>query len=674
MSTSKALNIAIILTAYDKATRVINDTVNKSSAKLKEMKKASQDAFGAGLAFTGAGMATAAPLVEASNAAIGFEDKMADVAKVMNLVVGSAEFNKMSVEAQNLGMYLGKTGEEAAGLMASLAAGGVEAEEMEKVGKIAGEMGVAFGMASDVAGKSFIKIRNALGVTTDEAKKVGDAINYLSDSMASEADEIVNFMASGGSSVSAAFKIGGKDAAAFGSTLISVGKSSSEAATIFERMAKGIFKDEEMKDMFDKAGGGAAGFVAVLEAGAKSKDSFEFFRKFGEYGSDIALLASRTNMLKDALKGVSVETNIADSVSKEFANRNSTTQGGINRLKATFDMFTVNIGNQFLPAINEVSKVFATILKWTGELAREFPRLSKTLAFIAASASGVLLLGGAFLIVKGAFIALQVVMAANPIILTFMAIAAVAAVIIANWDLVAPMFVGVWNKIKATWQGVADWFGSLWESVKNAFDASISAVKMILFSFTPFGLIYSNWEKITFFFVRIWASVKDIFSGVVEWVKGLGPAMYQAGVDMIMGLWNGIKAMAHKPVEAVAEMADNIKGKFKNLLGIQSPSKVFMEFGRNISHGASNGVHSGLDKVKQATETLAGTAARPAKQNIYGGSSGGGVSVNYAPIINFGGGSSASDKNDFMAMLRQHSTEIMRMVREANERQLRTAF
>lgn len=653
---NKSLNIAIILTAYDKATRVINDAVTKSERRLKDMKNASQDAFGKGIALTGAGMAIAAPLVQATEAAIGFEDKMADVAKVMGLTVGSDPFLKMGEQAKQLGVYLGRTAEEAAGLMANLAAGGVEAAEMEKVGKIAGEMGIAFNMTADDAGTAFIKIRNALGVTTDEAKKVGDAINYLSDSMASEANEIVNFMASGGSSVAASFKVGGKEAAAFGSTLISVGKSSSEAATIFERFTKGVFKNDAMKGIFDQAGGGASGLVAVLEAGKNAKDQFAFFRQFGEYGSDIALLASRSDMLKDALGGVADQTKILNSVNNEFANRNSTTQGGLNKLKASFDVLTINLGQVFLPAVNAAASALAKVAGYIAEWAAANPRLAKTLGFVAAAVSGVLLLAGAFFIVKGAILAVSVVMAANPIGLVLMGIAVAAAVIMANWDAIGPFF------------------ARLWANIVRVFSAAWSFITNIFMKYTPHGLIITHWSKIVGFFVDLWERVKQTFLSVWQWIKGLSGQMYQAGVDLIQGLVDGIKAMANKPIEAVQDMANNIKGKFKNILGIQSPSKVFMQFGHHITAGASMGMNSGMDKVRNASQAMAQTIIRPMAQPSLAGGGGGGVSVNYAPVINFTGTASADSRSEFLAMLRQHSNEVMRVVKEAQDRRNRTSY
>lgn len=695
---NKALNIAIILTAYDKATRVINQATADASKRLKDLKKQSQDSMGAGIAMIGAGLAVAAPIKEATDAAIGFEDKMADVAKVMNLTIGSEKFKEMSREAKTLGEYLGRTGQEAAGLMASLAAGGVEETDIAKVGKMAGEMGVAFGMASEEAGKAFVKIRNALGVSFDEAKNIGDVINYLSDTMASEAPEIVNFMASGGSSVAAAFEVAGKDAAAFGSTLISIGKSSSESATIFERFAKGVFKNEDMKEIFDKAGGGAKGFFAVLEEGNKQKDKFAFFKQFGEYGSDIALLASKGDMLKKALADVADETKYASSVTKEFENRNSTTQGTLNKLKASFDVLKINLGSVFLPLISQTAKVTASVVKTVSEWADANPRLAKTIGFVAAAISGVLMVAGAFNVVKGAMLALNVIMAANPITLIMMAIAAVAAVIIANWDDVSAFFVSMWDKVSEAlsdawqwiknfllyytphgliyrhWGQISAWFGQLWGRVKQLFASTWEWIKNLLLNFTAPGLIYKHWDGIVAWFTNIWNSVKDTFKAVVDWVKNLAPMMYQAGVDMIMGLWEGIKAMAHKPVEAVSEMADSIKGKFKNLLGIQSPSKVFMEFGKHISGGTSQGVFKGLDGVRQATSAMAGAAIAPTRMAAIPVGGGGAISISYSPVITMSGGMSQNEKTDFMAMLRKHSAEVVRMVQDASDRQSRTRF
>jgi len=652
---SKAINIAIILTAYDRATRVLNDAVTTSERRLRGLRQSSQQAFGLGLAQIGAGVALAAPIVKATEAAIGFEDKMADVAKVMNLTVGSGQFLAMGEEAKELGVYLGRSAQEAAGLMASLATGGVAANQMAEVGKIAGEIGVAFSMTAEEAGTAFVKIQNALGATTAETKGITDAINMLSDSMASEAREIVDFMASGGSSVAASFRIGGKEAAAFGSTLISVGKSSAESATIFERFAKGVFKNADLRKIFENAGGGSEGLVAVLEAGTKAKDQFSFFRKFGEYGSDIALLASRGDLLKSALSGVADQTKTLNSVNNEFRNRNSTTQGSINRMKASLDVLIVNLGSVFLPTLNRVFSGMAKIAGIVGKWASDNPRLAKTIGMVVATASGIMILVGAFNVLKGAVLAVNVMMAANPIGAAVAVIALLATVVIANWDKIGPWFKNLWAKI-------VGFFVGAWEFIKGLF-----------MKYTVWGLIITHWSKLTAFFAGLWGKVKEIFFKFIQFIAGLPKAFFEFGVNMIKGLVDGIKAMASRPIEAIKEMASKIKSKFTNLLGINSPSRVFVEFGQHISTGAQMGMQSGLGKVQNASQSIANAVISPTSQPNYGASNSGTISLNYSPVINISSGS-GGEKSEFMALLRSHKDEIARIVQDAKNRQLRTSY
>lgn len=656
---STALNIAIILTAYDKASRVINDAVDKSNKKMKDMRDKAQKASAQGAMMIGAGAAMAAPLIEATQAAIGFEDKMADVAKVMNLTVGSSEFTKMSNDTKDLAQYLGKAGEEAAGLNAALASGGVAKEDMKAVGIMAGEMGVAFGMGSEDAGKAFIKIRNALGVTIPEAKKVGDAINYLSDSMASEASEIVNFMSSGGSSVAASFRIGGKEAAAFGSSLISLGKSSSESATIFERFAKGIFKDAGLKKIFDKAGGGDMGLVAVLEAGMKSKDKFNFFKKFGEYGSDVQLLASTIGNkggLKDALKGLATESNFAGSVTKEFANRNSTAQGGINRMKSSVDILKVTLGEAFLPAVKSVSKVIGEVVGGLANWFKENPRVAKTLGYAVAAASGFLILAGAFKIVRAAMILMKIAAMSNPIILIATGIALVVGAIIANWDNIGPFFV------------------KLWAGVKRIFSASWNWIKSnIIYVLNPGLLIFKHWDKIVGFFKGLWERAKAPFIAIWEWFKGIHVKMFEAGKNLIGGIIKGITAKATELMDKVKGVAKKIRDFFPFSPAKEGPLRDIHKI-RLVETIADsirpNAMVRAVSGVVRATANAFGGG--PSLGDMNGG--GGGSSITYAPTIYVGAGVGPSAKADFMAMLKTHSAEIMRLIKSEQDKKARVSF
>ena len=157
----------------------------------------------------------------------------------------------------------------------------------------------------------------------------------------------------------------------------------------------------------------------------------------------------------------------------------------------------------------------------------------------------------------------------NPIGLAITAIAGGAYLIYRNWDRLKPWF-------SRLWAGIRSLIGNAWEGIKGAF-----------FSFHPLGILLKNWQPLT------------------TWFRGL-PAQFAAfGRDIINGLVNGIQALINKPVEAITSMGASIRDKFKSLLGIKSPSRVFAELGINLAEGAAAGVSSGRNLAVGAVAGMA---------------------------------------------------------------------
>ncbi|OFU98005.1 MULTISPECIES: phage tail tape measure protein [Stenotrophomonas] len=130
------------------------------------------------------------------------------------------------------------------------------------------------------------------------------------------------------------------------------------------------------------------------------------------------------------------------------------------------------------------------------------------------------------------------------------------------------------------------------------------------------GLFTGNGEKIRSGLSAMWAGVNQILLG---W-----PAqMMQAGIDIVQGLVNGIVSKGSAAMDAVAGIASGVVGKFKGMLGIHSPSRVFAQFGDFTMQGLAGGldrsqgeplsqVASLGDRMKQAGAGIAlGAAAMP---------------------------------------------------------------
>lgn len=297
------------------------------------------------------------------------------------------------------------------------------------------------------------------------------------------------------------------------------------------------------------------------------------------------------------------------------------------------------------------------------------------------------------------------------------------------WSTVTGWFSNLWGGIKAgagkAWEGIKNtinkaregvqkawgsvkgWFSNLWNGVKNVTGKAWQGVKSVFLNYTPYGLIYQNWDKVTGYFSNLWGNVKsgistawggikDWFSNMqpVEWMRGawenvgtffsgLNTRFYEWGKNLLQGLWNGITSMVDKIVEGMKNIARKIATGFRSILGINSPSRLFAEYGLNITQGLAVGLDQGGAVVENATDGVAMQATRGITQSmqsttmnastiVSGGNTG--PSITYAPQITFAGSTTREARDEFGKMLKQHANEIMEMIRRYEDNKARLSF
>lgn len=109
---------------------------------------------------------------------------------------------------------------------------------------------------------------------------------------------------------------------------------------------------------------------------------------------------------------------------------------------------------------------------------------------------------------------------------------------------------------------------------------------------------------------KLQAGMQLMWDGVNTVLMGWPQRMAQAGVDMVTGLVNGIKSMGGAAVDAVAGVATGVMDRFKGMLGIHSPSRVFAQFG----HFTMQGLAGGLDRNQsEPLQQVTGLADRMKK-------------------------------------------------------------
>lgn len=315
---------------------------------------------------------------------------------------------------------------------------------------------------------------------------------------------------------------------------------------------------------------------------------------------------------------------------------------------------------------------------------------------------------------------------ANPILTIISLIIALGAVIIAlgavvhsvikNWDKIAAWFkklwdaiVGIfkaaWEAIKKVWSTVTGWFSNLWggikagagkawEGIKNTINKAREGVQKAWGSVK--GWFSNLWGNVKSGISNAWGGIKDWFSNLqpVEWMRGawenvgpffenLGPRFYEWGKNLLQGLWNGITSMVDKIVEGMKNIGRRIANGFKSILGINSPSRLFAEYGLNITQGLVVGLDRGGAIVENATEGVAMQATRGITQSMQSstvntstivGGGNTGPSITYAPQITFAGSTTREARDEFGKMLKQHANEIMELIRKYEENKTRLSF
>ncbi len=95
------------------------------------------------------------------------------------------------------------------------------------------------------------------------------------------------------------------------------------------------------------------------------------------------------------------------------------------------------------------------------------------------------------------------------------------------------------------------------------------------------------------------SSIKDT---VVNTIKELPGKMLDVGKNIVEGLWNGITDAKEWLKGRISDLVGDVTGWFKDKLGINSPSKVFAEFGKYMTEGLAVGMDKETNMLKNTAE------------------------------------------------------------------------
>jgi hypothetical protein len=229
--------------------------------------------------------------------------------------------------------------------------------------------------------------------------------------------------------------------------------------------------------------------------------------------------------------------------------------------------------------------------------------------------------------------------------------------------------------IVAHWSRIRNFFVQLWSFVKGVFLLHVAIILAI-----P-GMIRDRWNFMIAFYRNLWMNIKNIFTSFVSFVLSIPTKMYQAGMNMMNSLWEGIKSTVHKPIEAITNVTDQIRDYFpfspakrgalkdihrvkimETVAGAIKPNKVMAAMGKATGAIANNMKQQ--PTLNPLTSLVPVTNPRP---NAGGGGAGMQMASVSAPIsfnitVNSSGGDGSAIGEDIMAVIEKNAFKLEKII------------
>lgn len=577
---------------------------------------AGRAAVGGGTALA-AGAGLAAPLVVASREAMGFEDAMADVRKVVDFPTPAA-FKAFNDDLLNLSTRIPVAADGLAQIAALGARAGVPLGDLSAFTETAAKMGVAFDLSAEDAGQMMATWRTAFGMGQKDVTQLANQVNALTNAFGGNPAAVSEMI----TRIGPLGDVAGVSAGSIGALaqlMNSVGIESEIGATGIKNMMLALSKGEAatktQKKAFAALGMDASrvaqqmqtdsegAITGVLDALAKLPEAERAGALTNLFGSEsvaaIAPLLTRLNDLKRNFRSVGDAQFYAGSMDKEYAARAATTSTALQLAKNNAKALAIEVGNGMLPVIKAASGMLGGAAQRVRDFAAVHPMATKIVAGLVGVLSALLLtFGGLALAVAGIlapFALLQFAWAGALPLLAPLG-AAIWAAVTATWAWTAALLanpitwiiIGIVALAAAAWLiwknwgRLSAWFGPMWEGIRAKCGEALRFMANAILAFTPVGL-----------FVRS-------FSALWPFLTGLAQRFREIGGNLISGLIAGVVGKLADLRSTIVNAASSAASWFKEKLGIHSPSRVFAALGGHIQAGLALGLEKARELPLQA--------------------------------------------------------------------------
>ena len=343
--------------------------------------------------------------------ALEMEEAMTRVAKTTGLA--GDDLDRLKRQIQDMAEATGTASEELARMAAVGGQLGVSADQIGEFVRLANEMGVAFDISADQAATAIGTLTNAMGLSLDEVRALGDAVNVLGNNMAAREGDIVNVVTRV-AGMAKTFGLAKEEIAALAAAFLSLGKPPEVAATAINALLNklqtapaqgkgfrealdqiGLSADQLSRNIRQNAMGAITDLLQRLKALPPQMRAIALTRLFGqEFQDDIGGVVASLDVLNKSL-GL-VRENTEGALSEEFNRQLQTAQKSIDRLREAAKNLAEAIGSQLLDDVASAAGSLTDLTQSVREFVQANPQvveIAKNLAEMLVVVKGLSLAG-----------------------------------------------------------------------------------------------------------------------------------------------------------------------------------------------------------------------------------------------------------------------------------------
>jgi TP901 family phage tail tape measure protein len=565
-----ALKIAVILTAYDKMSDIVDKATSHTKSKFKEM----STLFAEGGGMFEAGLKLKEKLLDPAIEAFGEAQAAGNELKASMMtrggVLDEGTYKKIYSLANEMSdKYKGSTASYL-DMVKVLKDNRInEKDVLGGIGEATAKLADFFQMSPAAIAEFSAHMRNDMGVSVAEMDKLMDLVARVHNSgvgkTGAEAVQEMNEFFSKASLGAANLGVHGLEASksmgALGALFMSRGLSGQTVGNNFRRIFDGLRDTDKANKAVEIAN--QYGKSLTFFKGGKFLGLDNFVQQIGQlenlnpqaiaailkpFGGKQGLSTDFLEYLgKEGLKGFK-EFNEKIEQQANLDEKLKVIMGGLNYeqgvLKTSWTNLKASFGSSMQPVLSKFYELINGVVVSVRNFLDQNPRVAKFASAFIALASAGLMLFGVVKVIQGIRIAmtlLNLTLAANPFIAVAMAAIFVVSLIYTYWDKIGPYFKKVWN------------------FVKGIFVTTFNILKGLFLNFTPFGLIFKHWDAVGPYFVGLWNFVKGVFTGAFNFVWNLGKFFFKAGANIIKSILDGMSSLINKPIETIKNMATKIR-------------------------------------------------------------------------------------------------------------------